>query len=63
MNGVIAMAREKFYVKPDMDNLHGKMGHKIMEYMRNTPRPDDTKLIKEVEEAEARIMELRKNGK
>lgn len=63
MREVIFVERKKFYIKPDMNNLHGKIEHKIAEYIRNTSRPDDTKLIKEVEEAEARIAELRKKGK
>lgn len=60
---MIFVERKKFYIKPDMNNLYGKIEHKIAEYIRNTSRPDDTKLIKEVEEAEARIAELRKKGK
>lgn len=42
--------------------LRGRMGREILETIRNTPKPDDTKLRVEVEELEKKIIEAKENG-
>ena len=42
--------------------LKGRIGREILETIRNTPKPDDTKLREEVEELRKKIIEAKENG-
>lgn len=42
--------------------LKGRIGRSIIETIRNTPKPDDTQLKKEVEELMERIRKAKQNG-
>lgn len=44
--------RELRFYKPNMANLHGRIGRSILETIRNTPKPDRTELNKAVAEFE-----------
>jgi hypothetical protein len=63
MTGVMNMAREPRFFKPDMSNLRGKKGHEIVQTILNTPPSDHTELEKKVKKAAAHIMELQKSEK
>lgn len=50
------------YIKPNMGNLHGKIGRSIIETILNTPKPDDSKLKERAKEVEALMLAAKKNG-
>lgn len=55
---------EQTYRKPRKPSLilHGRIGRSILETIRNTPKPDDTKLNEEVEKLKAEIIKAKENG-
>lgn len=61
IEGGFFMEKEITYRKPSL-NLSGRIGKSIIETIRNTPKPDDTELKKEVEELKKAIIEAKKNG-
>jgi len=44
------------YSKPNMANLRGPVGRSIIETIKNTPKPDRTKLRKEADACLAAIL-------
>ena len=50
------------YRKPNMGALHGVVGISILKSIRNASKPDHTKLIKECDAREKRILAAIKNG-
>jgi hypothetical protein len=48
----IRKQKQIHYYKPDMSDLHGRIGRSIIETIRNTPKPDRTELKKAVAEFE-----------
>lgn len=46
------MERKVRYYKPNIGNLHGKIGRSILDTIRNTPKPDQTVLWQEAKEFE-----------
>lgn len=62
MFGLKRKTREIRYVKPNMGALHGRVGRKILETIRNTPKPDLSEMDRRAEAVEARILAARKNA-
>jgi hypothetical protein len=54
--GDINGKKEILYYKPYMGALSGWIGKSIIETIRNTPKPDRTKLNKKADECMAQIM-------
>ena len=50
------------YVKPNMAAIHGKIGRYIIETIRNTPKPDDSRLKERAEEVEALMLAAKRSG-
>ena len=50
------MARERRLVKPNMNNLRGKMGRSIIKTILETPKLDREKLKRLADKARARIL-------
>lgn len=42
--------------------LHGRIGRSILETIRNTPKPDDSKLEEEVERLREKIEQAKRDG-
>ena len=61
MSGGNSVARMIQYSKPNMTNLHGKVGRSILKTIRNTPKLDRKKLQAEADAFEARILAAQKN--
>ena len=55
------MARIIQYSKPNMNNLHGKVGRSILDTIRNTPKLDRKILQAEADAFEARILAAQKD--
>lgn len=53
---------EKAYSKPNMANLHGRIGEQILETLRQQSVKSDDNIRKVAEECKARIMAGRSNG-
>lgn len=50
------------YWKPNMASLEGELGRSIIEYIRNTPKPDFARLEAEADEIEARMRKAKEDG-
>ena len=57
---MVSMAKA-IYSKPNMANLRGPVGRSIVETIRNTPKPDRTKLRREADECLANILKKEDN--
>ena len=55
--------REKTYFKPNMANLHGRMGAQIMQSLRSQTVKNDDNIRKVADECKARILAARENQK
>ena len=55
--------KEKTYFKPNMANLHGRMGAQIMQSLRSQTVKSDDNIRKVADECKARILAARANGK
>ena len=55
--------REKTYFKPNMANLHGRMGAQIMQSLRSQTVKSDDNIRKVADECKARILAARENQK
>lgn len=53
---------QKTYVKPNMANLHGKVGREILETIRNSTPPDLSDIRQKVEENKKKIQAERSIG-
>lgn len=53
---------QKTYVKPNMANLHGKVGREILETIRNSTPPDLSDIRQKVEENKKKIQAERNIG-
>ena len=62
MRGGVLMKRQRTYSKPNMANLHGRVGREVLRAIRNTPPADFTNLEKGVQECEKRLRAMEKNG-
>lgn len=54
--------REKTYIKPNMANLHGRIGEQIMRSIRQHKVKSDDNIRKVAEECKARLLASRENG-
>ena len=56
----LTMKREPVYYKPNMNNLRGKWGKRIIQQILESPVPDYTDLERLVQEEKAKILEAQK---
>lgn len=50
------MKKEITYSKPNMTNLHGRLGRRILEQIRTNIVPSDENIRREAEECKKRLM-------
>lgn len=55
-HGVMSIAKQINYVKPNMTNLRGKVGRSIIKTIRSTPKPDLSEVKRKSAEAERRML-------
>lgn len=58
------LMNEQTYRQPRKPSLilHGRIGRSILETIRNTPKPDDTKLEEDVKKLEETIKKAKEDG-
>ncbi len=57
------MSEMKTYAKPNMANLHGRIGEQILRTLRQQTVKSDDNIRKAADECKARILADRSNGK
>lgn len=57
-----SIVKRKSYSKPNMANLHGKVGEQILKSLRQQTVKSDDNIRQVAEDCKARILANRKNG-